>query len=139
MEKTLVRFFGGAVMAWGALLGLPTGAHAQSVLIDIEGPGVGVQPRQSVAQTIHLTNTGGAEATNVTVTITPPKGAKVDAAACLFDHAHGGSYTCSVGTIAAGGTAEVTFSISMNKSGDVGVEVNCDQGTFIGSLSITVF
>jgi hypothetical protein len=139
MEKTLVRFFGGVVMVWGALLGLPDSAHAQSVQIDIEGPAVNGWARQALPQVIHLTNVGGADASNVTVTFTAPKGAKVDST-CLFDRVHGvGSYTCSLGSLTAGGKAEVPFSISMNKSGTVEVEVTCDQGTFAGWLSITIF
>jgi len=137
MKKTLVRFFGGAVMVWGVCLGLPASTHAQVVQIDIEGPAVNGPAHQALAQVIHLTNSSGAEASNVTVTFTAPKGAKVDST-CQFDRVHGvGSYTCYVGTLPAGGKAEVDFSISLNKSGDVGVEVTCNEGTFVGSLSIT--
>jgi len=139
MEKTLVRFFGGAVMVWGTLLGLPASADAQSAQIDIEGPAVNGPAHQALPQVIHLTNVTGVDAKNVTVTFTVPKGTKVDST-CLFDRVHGvGSYTCSLGTLPGGGKAEVYFSISMNKSGDVGVEVTCDEGTFVGSLSITIF
>jgi hypothetical protein len=139
MKKTLVRFFGGAVMVCGAWLGLPTSAHAQSGQIAIDDTTQSGPPRQSLPQVIHITNQGTGEATNVTVTFTPPKGTKVDSV-CQFDRFHGvGSYTCLVGTIAGGQTVDVTFSISMNKSGDVGVEVNCNEGTFVGSLSITIF
>ena len=139
MKKTLVRFFGGAVMVWGAMLGLPTSAHAQSVQIAIDGTTHGGQPRQSLPQVIHVTNQGTAEATGVTVTFTAPKGAKVDSA-CQLDRFHGvRSYSCFVGTLAGGQTVDVSFVISMNKSDDVGVEVTCDQGTFVGSLSITIF
>jgi len=139
MEKTLVRFFGGAVMAWGTLLGLPTSAHAQSIAIDAAGqPG---SARQPVTQVVGITNQGGPDATHVTVTFTVPKGAKVDSA-CQFDRFHGtGSYTCVVGTgtLAQGQTVYVPFTISMGKSGEVGVEVTCDQGTFVGSpLLITI-
>jgi hypothetical protein len=135
MEKTLVRFFGGVVMVCGTLLGLSTSAQAQ-ISMDAnvqDGPA-----RQALTQVIHVTN-GGAEATGVTVTFTPPKGAKVDSA-CQYDRFHGvGSYACFVGTLPAGQTAHVLFSISMNKSGDVGVEVTSDQGTIVGSISITIF
>jgi len=136
MEKTLVRFFGGAVMGWGTLLGLPTSAHAQSLAIDPltqNGPA-----RQPLTQVIRVTNQGGPDATNVTVTFTVPKGAKVDST-CQFDRFHGvGSYTCLVGTLASRQTIDVPFTISMGKSGEVAVEVTCDQGTFVGSLLITI-
>jgi len=139
MKKTLVRFFGGAVMVWGAFLGLPTSAHAQAVKISIDSTTHAGPPRQSLLQIIHVTNDGTTEATNVTVTFTAPKGAKVDSA-CQLDRFHGvRSYSCYVGTLPGGQTADVTFSISMNKSEDVGVEVTSDQGTFVGSLSITIF
>ena len=136
MEKTLVRFFGGAVMVWGALVGLPTSAHAQSIAIDPitqNGPA-----RQPLTQVIRVTNQGGPDATNVTVTFTVPKGAKVDSS-CQFDRYHGvGSYTCSVGTLAAGDIVDIPFTISMGKSSQVSVEVTCDQGTFVGSISIVI-
>jgi len=138
MEKTLVKFFGGAVMVWGTLLGLPTSAHAQSIGIDpVTQPG---PPRQPVTQVVGITNQGGPDATHVTVTFTVPKGSKVDST-CQFDRFHGvGSYTCPVGTgtLAAGQTVYVPFTISMGKSGEVTVEVTCDQGTFVGSLLITI-
>ena len=139
MKKTLVRFFGGAVMVCGAVLGLPASSHAQSVQIAIDGTTHGGPPRQSLVQVIHVTNQGTAEATNVTVTFTAPKGAKVDSA-CQLDRFHGvRSYSCFVGALPGGQSVDVPFSISMNKSDDVGVEVTCDQGTFVGSLSITIF
>ena len=139
MEKALVRFFGGAVMVCGSLLGLSTSAHAQSVQIAIDSTTLAGPAHQDLSQVIHVTNIGGAEATGVTVTFTAPKGAKVDTA-CQFDRFHGlRSYTCSLGTLTAGQTADVTFSISMAKSGDVGVAVTCDQpGTFLALLSITI-
>jgi Domain of unknown function DUF11 len=136
MKKTLVRFFGGAVMVCGTLLGLPTSAHAQ---ISIDANMQSGAARQSLLQVIHVTNGGSAEATGVTVTFTAPKGTKVDST-CPSDRFHGVlSYTCFVGTIPGGQTADVTFSISMNKSGDVDVEVTCDLGTFVDSLQITIF
>jgi hypothetical protein len=139
MKKTLVRFFGGAVMVCGAVLGLAASAHAQSVQIAIDDSTQGGPPRQSLLQVIHVTNQGTAEATNVTVTFTAPKGAKVDSA-CQLDRFHGvRSYSCFVGTLTGGQTVNVPFSISLNKSDDVAVEVTCDQGIFVGSLSITVF
>jgi len=137
MKKTLVRFFGGAVMVCGTFLGFPTSARAQS--IDISATTQNGPARQALTQVIHVTNLGGVQATGVTVTFTAPKGAKVDSA-CQFDRVHGvRSYSCFVGTLPGGQTVDVTFSISMNKSDDVGVEVICDQATFVGSLSITIF
>jgi len=139
MKKTLVRFFGGAVMVCGTFLGLPASAYAQAVQIAIDGTTHGGPPRQSLLQVIHVTNQGTAEATNVTVTFTAPKGSKVDSS-CQLDRFHGvRSYSCFVGTLSGGQTVDVTFSISMNKSDDVGVEVTADQGTFVGLLSITIF
>jgi hypothetical protein len=144
MQKTLVQFFGAAVMVWGALLGFATSARAQSVGFVISAaPPLNGPARQSLPQVIHVTNAGGAEATNVSVTFTPPKGAKVDTA-CQVDHLAGGlrSYTCSVGNLAPGQTADVPFSISMLKTGDFnfGVDVNCDQPVSAGALfSITIF
>lgn len=136
MKKTLVRFFGGAVLVCGALVVLQSSANAQ-ISIDAtiqDGPA-----RQSLLEVIHVTNGGTAEATGVTVTFTAPKGAKVDSV-CQPDRFHGvRSYTCLVGTIAGGQSADVTFSISMSKSGDVDVEVTSDQGTFVDTLSITIF
>jgi hypothetical protein len=85
----------------------------------------------------------GAPANGVSVTFTPPKGAKVDTT-CQEDHLPGGlrSYTCVVGALGTGQTADVTFSISMTKSGtaNVGVDVTYDQGGSAGALvSITIF
>lgn len=142
MAKILVRFFGGAVMVCGTLLGLSTSAQAQSVGFVIGATVVNGPARQSLPQVIHVTNVGGAEATNVTVTFTPPKGARVDTT-CQVDHLPGGfrSYTCSVGSLIPGQTADVSFSISMLKSGDFnfGVDVNCDQPVSAGALfSITI-
>lgn len=126
-------------MVCGTFLGLPASAHAQTVQIAIDSTPQGGPPRQSLLQVIHVTNQGTGDATNVTVTFTAPKGAKVDSA-CQLDRFHGvRSYSCFVGTITGGGAIDVTFSISMNKSDNVGVEVDCDQGTFLGSLSITIF
>ena len=137
MKKTLVRFFGGVVMVCGALLGLSTSAHAQS--IDISATPLTGSAHQSSAQVIRVTHMGGPEANNVTVTFTVPKGAKVDTP-CQLDRFHGvRSYSCFVGPLVAGQWVDVPFSISMAKSGDVDVEVTCDQGTFIMSLSITIF
>ena len=142
MQKTLVRFFGGAVMVWGALLGLPTGAHAQSPSFDIWAETTPGSVRQIVGpQIIHVHNNGGA-ATGVSVTFTPPKGAKVDTT-CQEDHLPGGvrSYTCLIGAVGPGQSTEVTFSISMTKSGtaNVSVDVTCDQGGDAGALvSITI-
>jgi len=143
MKKTLVRFFGGAAINCGTLLGLPNSAHAQSVNFVISANTVSGPARESVGpQVIRVTNDGSAEATGVTVTFTLPKGAKADAA-CQEDHLSGGvrSYTCLVGTLTTGQTAEVTFSLSMTKSGtaDVGVDVTCDQFVSAGALlSITI-
>jgi hypothetical protein len=135
MKKTLVRFFGGVAIVCGTLLGLPASAHAQ-IAIDAttqDGPA-----HQSLYQVIHITNQGTAEANGVIVTFTAPKGAKVDTA-CVFDRVHGvGTYTCLVGTLPGGQTADVPFSISMSKSGEVDVEVTCDQGAFSGSISIAI-
>ena len=125
-------------MVCGAFLGLPANAHAQSVQIAIDDTTQPGPPRQSLLQVIHVTNQGTGIATNVTVTFTAPKGAKVDSA-CQLDRFHGvRSYTCFVGTITGGATVDIPFSIALNKSDEVGVEVICDQGTFIGSLSITI-
>jgi hypothetical protein len=44
MEKTVVRFFGGAVMAWGTLLGLPTGARPVDRIDPMTQPGQRVSP-----------------------------------------------------------------------------------------------
>jgi len=125
-------------MVWCTLLGLPTSAHAQSIAIDPmtqNGPA-----RQPLTQIIRVTNQGGPDATNVTVTFTVPKGSKVDST-CQFDRFHGvGSYTCVVGTgtLAAGQTVDVPFTISMGKSGEIAVEVNCTEGTFVSSLLVTI-
>ena len=127
MEKTLVRFFGGAVMVCGTLLGLPTSALAQSFVItaDIQDAPV----RQPMTEVIHVSNGGQLAANGVSVTLRPPKGAKVDIP-CPVDHFAGGfrSYTCFVGTLSPGQTADITFSISMTKSGNdfISVEANGD-------------
>ena len=132
MTKTLVRFFGSTVMLWGvALLGIPASVHAQgSMTFILSADTNSGSTRDALPQVVHITNTG-AEATGVTATFTPPKGARVDGA-CQVDHLPGGlrTYTCSVGTLATGQTADVSFSISMTKSGDASfsVEVTCDQG-----------
>ena len=141
MEKTLGRFFAGAVVVWGALLGLPAGAHAQTFGIQTDatsGPA-----RQALAQAIHVTNTNQFfAANNVTVTFRPPKGAKVDSD-CQVEHLPGGyrSYTCAVGTLVPGQTADVNFSISINQSGnyDVTVEVVGDLVSAGALLPITIF
>ena len=82
-----------------------------------------------MAQVIHVTNGGQLAANGVSVTFRPPKGAKVDTA-CQVDHFAGGyrSYTCFVGTLTPGQTADITFSISMIKSGNdwISVEANGD-------------
>ena len=141
MKKTLVRFFGGAVMVWATLLGLSTSAHAQ--WIDITTDTQDGPTHQPLAQVIHVTNgAGGAAATAVTLTFWPPKGAKVDSA-CQVDHYPGGlrSYTCLVGTLASGQTADVPFSISMTKSGDVNVvvQVSSDLDFASALFSIHIF
>lgn len=139
MKKTLVRFLGGAVIAGGTLLALASSASAQSTQIIISPLPQDGPSHQPLTQVIRVTNMGGADATGLTVTFTVPKGAKVDSP-CQFDRFHGvGSYTCLVGSLQKGQTAEVTFSISMNKSDDISVEATCDQGTFSESLSITIF
>jgi hypothetical protein len=128
MTKTLVRFFGGAVMVWGVwLLGLPANAQAQTLILT---PDTNAGPaRETYPQVIHVYN-AGADATGVTVTFTPPKGVKVDSD-CQVDHLPGGirSYTCSLGTIAHGDTADVFIVISLNKPGDASftADVTCDQ------------
>ena len=142
MQKTLVRFFGGTVMVWGALVGLPTSAHAQSPSFDIWAETTPGSVRQAVGpQVIHVHNSG-VPATGVSVTFTPPKGAKVDTT-CQEDHLPGGirSYTCLLGSLGTGQTEEITFSISVTKSGtaNVGVDVTSDQGGSSGALvSITI-
>jgi hypothetical protein len=127
-------------MVGGALLGLSTSAHAQS--FDITADTQSGPARQPLAQVIHVANVGQFPATNVTVTFRPPKGAKVDSD-CQVDHFPGGfrSYTCTVGTLAPGQKADVTFSISMNQSGDfdVNVEVNGDLVSAGAMLPITIF
>jgi|SRR5678809_1478189 hypothetical protein len=141
MKKTLVRFFGGAVMVVGTLVGLSTSARAQSIGITTDtqdGP-----THQPLTQVIHVTNgAGGAAATAVKVTFWPPKGAKVDSA-CQVDHFPGGlrSYTCEVGTLTPGQTVDVPFSLSMTKSGDVYVvaEVSSDLDFASALFSIHVF
>jgi len=143
MQKTLVRFFGGAVMVCGTWLGLPSSAHAQSPSLDIYADTVPGPARQAVGpQVIHVHNSG-APANGVSVTFTPPKGAKVDTT-CQEDHLPGGlrSYTCVVGALGTGQTADITFAISMTKGGtaNVGVDVTYDQGGSAGALvSITIF
>ena len=144
MKKTLVRFIGGAVMVCGALLGSSTNVHAQPASLFIYADTVSGPARQMVGpQVIHVINQGGADATGVVVTIMPPKGAKVDTAGCQEDHLPGGfrSYTCLVGALPAGQKVDITFSISMNKSGtaDIGVDAACDQGDYGALLSITIF
>jgi hypothetical protein len=141
MKKTLVRFFGGAVMVCGTLLGLPASAHAQS--FDIEIDATSGPARQPLAQAIHVTNTNQFfPANNVTVTFRPPKGAKVDSD-CQVEHFPGGyrSYTCVVGTLLPGQKADVNFSISMTQSGayDVPVEVVGDLVSGGALLLITIF
>jgi hypothetical protein len=139
MKKTLVRFLGGVGMVGGAWLGSGS-ACAQSINITastIPGP-----TRQTLPQVIHVRNQG-ADATGVTVTFTPDKGAKVDST-CQVDHLPGGirSYTCLIGTLLAGDTIDIPFSISMTKSGnvDISVEATCDQAlTFGALLSVMIF
>jgi hypothetical protein len=129
MEKTLVRFFGGAVMACGTLLGLPTSAHAQTLQVD--GSGVhGGSAHQPVAQVIRVTNMDTKNAAdNVTVSFRAPKGAKIDSS-CQVDHLPGGfrSYTCEVGPLAPGQYVDITFSLSMTQTGTdaITVEANGD-------------
>ena len=144
MRKALGRFFAGAVMVWGIwLLGLPASARAQGAvtLYTSADTGSGVT-RQSLPQVIHVFNFGTAEATGVTVTFSPPKGVTVDST-CQVDHLPGGlrSYTCLVGTIAAGGSVDVSISVSMNKPGDASftADATCDQGSsFSVPLPITI-
>ena len=126
MRRTLVRFFGGAVMVCGTLLGLPAGAEAQS--FDITAAILGGPAHQPLAQVIHVKNANPFFAvTNVIVTFRAPKGAKVDSN-CQVDHFAGGlrSYTCEIGTLEVGQSADIEFSMSMTKSGDydITVEVN---------------
>ncbi len=128
----------------GALLGLSTDAHAQAVSLVITADTVPGSARQMVGpQVVHVVNRGQSEATGVTVTLTPPKGAKLDAPGCQENHLPGGirSYACLVGTITSGQEIDITFSISTNKSGtaDVGVDAACDQGSFGALLSIAIF
>jgi hypothetical protein len=141
MKKTLARFFGGAVMVCGALLGLATSAHAQSFHLVITADPISGSARQSLPGTIQVQNTGEFATTNVTVTLRPPKGAKVDAAGCQVDHFPGGlrSYTCALGTLTPGQPAEVTFSISIPASGEIVVEVSSDQTSAGGLLPVTIF
>lgn len=133
--KTLVRFFGCAAMVWGlGLVGLAANAQGQVVFFTSADTGSG-PARQTYPQVIHVYNAGLTDATGVTVTFTPPKGAKVDSD-CLVDHSPGGlrTYTCLLDTIAPGQTADVSFSISMNKPGDASfyADVTCDQGATAG-------
>ena len=140
LKKTLVQFFGGAVMVCGALLALPTSAHAQSFRLVVTADPLSGSARQSLPGSIQVKNDGEFATTNVTVTLRPPKGAKVDAAGCQVDHFPGGlrSYTCVLGTLTAGQPAEVTFSISMPDSGEIVVEVSSDQASAGAMLPITI-
>jgi Domain of unknown function DUF11 len=131
VTKTLGRIFVGTVMVWGIwLLGVPASAQGQ-VIFQTSADTNGGPPHQTYYQTIYIQNIGFEEATGVTVTFTPPKGLKVDST-CQVDHLPGGlrSYTCLVGNIAVGDTANVSFSISQTKAGDDSftAEVTCDQG-----------
>jgi hypothetical protein len=141
VKKTLVRFFVSAVMVGGMVLGLPTSGHAQSAQFDISAVPVNGAPRESLPQVIRVTNVGGAEATGITVTLWPPKGAKIDAA-CQVDHLPGGSrsYTCLLPNLGPGDWADVPFSISMTKSGDIDVviQVTSDQASRGALLPITI-
>jgi uncharacterized membrane protein len=141
VKKTLVRFFGSAVVVCGMMLGLPISGYAQTAQFDVSAVPVNGAARQSLPQVIRVTNVGGAEATGITVTLWPPKGAKVDAA-CQVDHLPGGSrsYTCLVPDLAPGDWAEVPFSISMTKSGDIDVviQVTSDQASHGALLPITI-
>jgi hypothetical protein len=140
MKKTLVRFLGGAVMVCGGLLGLPTSAHAQSLppALDITVTPLTGPAHQATAQMITITHTGGGPATNMTVTFTVPKGAKVDSA-CQLDRFHGvSSYSCFVGDLTTGAIF-VPLTLSMSKSGEISVEVTCDQGSFTISLPVMIF
>jgi hypothetical protein len=140
MKKTLVRFFGGAVMVCGALLGLPASAHAQSFHLVVTADPISGSARQSLPGAIQVKHDGDFATTNVTVTLRPPKGAKVDAAGCQVDHFPGGlrSYTCVLGTLTPGQPAEVSFSISMPDSGEIVVEVSSDQASAGAMLPITI-
>ena len=140
MGKTLVRFFGGAVMVFGGWLGLSASAHAQS--FDIAADTQDGPVRQPLAQVVHVKNVGQLEDTNVTVTFRAPKGAKIDCD-CQVEHFPGGlrSYIYTVGTLAPGQTAEITFSFSMTKSGDYSViaQVIGDVSSAAALLQITIF
>jgi|GEM_PF-3537374 len=133
MKKTLVRFFGTSIILWAlCMFGLPAQAHAQGAVAFQLSADTGNGPvRQTLPQVIHVMNYGSAEATNVTLTFTPPKGAKVDSA-CQIDHLPGGlrSYTCSVGAIGGGQTVDVPFSLSMTKPAqvEIAVDVTCNEG-----------
>ena len=142
MKKTLVRFLVSSAMLWG-LFTLPAPAHAQGAvtlqLSSVTGSG---PARQTFPETIELANVGTAEATNVTLTFTPPKGAKVDST-CQVDHLPGGqrSYICSIGTLAAGDRVDVSFLFSLSKPADaaITVDVTCDQGaTAVDTLWISI-
>jgi hypothetical protein len=140
MGKTLVRFFGGAVMVCGTWLGLPASAHAQS--FDVAADTQDGPVRQPLAQVVHVTNTGQLEDINVTVTFRAPKGAKVDCD-CQVEHLPGGlrSYIYTVGTLAPGQKVDVTFLFSMTKSGDYGViaQVIGDVASAAALLHITIW
>jgi hypothetical protein len=144
MIKTLVRFFGGAVMVWGVgLLGLTATAAAQgSVTFYVSADTGSGSTHQTYPQVIHVYNAGPSDATGVTVTFTPPKGVKV-AGSCLVDHLSGGlrTYTCSLGTITSLQTVDVVFTVSMTKPGDASftADVTCNEGaTAIIWLPITI-
>ena len=117
-------------MVWGiCLLGLPANAQGQ-VIFQTSADTSSGPARQTLPQVIHIYNAGFTDATGVTVTFTPPKGAKVDSN-CLVNHLPGGvrSYTCLVGTIVSKQTVDISFSISMTKPGDASftADVTCDE------------
>ena len=128
-------------MVCGALLGLPTSAHAQSFHLVITADPLSGSARQSLPGAIQVRNDGEFATTNVTVTLRPPKGAKVDTDGCQVDHFPGGlrSYTCVLGTLTPGQLADVTFSISMADSGEIVMEVTSDQTSAGALLPITIF
>ena len=125
------------------MLGLPAQVHAQGAVAFQLSADTGNGPsRQTLPQVIHIMNYGTADATGVTLTFTPPKGAKVDST-CQVDHMPGGlrSYTCLVGPIASGQTVDVSFILSMTKPADlsIAVDVTCDEGaTAQTTLSISI-
>ncbi len=130
-------------MICGAVMALSTEAHGQGVFLNIIPTTVDGLARQMVGpQVVRITNQGGSDATNLTVTLNPPKGAKLDAAGCQENHLPGGlrSYTCLVGSLAPWQEVDITFSISMNKSAtaDVGIDAACDQGDFGALLTILI-